>query len=132
MASLDRLPASQVIAVMQSINVVVLNRSFLGAFMGTAAISLLAGILALPRSETPSAPWFLAGALLYLEGTLLVTGLGNLPLNRRLATVTADDAAAMAAWEHYLDRWTFLNTVRTVAAIAAALSFAIALVQNPG
>ena len=40
MKALSRLPAAEGIAAMQSINVVVLNPSFLGAFMGTAILSL--------------------------------------------------------------------------------------------
>ena len=39
--ALARVPSAKGIAAMQSINVVVLNPSFLGAFMGTSVISLL-------------------------------------------------------------------------------------------
>jgi len=130
MKALARVPSREGIAAMQSINVVVLNRSFLGAFMGTAAVSLLAGLLAIGGWGTPAALWFLAGAVLYVAGTFLVTGLGNVPLNKQLAEVAAEDAVAAAVWQHYLDRWTRLNTVRTAAATAAALSFAVGLMQR--
>ena len=46
MKALARVPSAEGIAAMQSINVVVLNPSFLGAFMGTAAISLLVAVIA--------------------------------------------------------------------------------------
>lgn len=130
MKALARTPSSEGIAAMQSINVVVLNRSFLGAFMGTTALSLLITGLALKVWGTPSAPYFLAGALLYFVGTFLITGLGNVPLNNQLAAVTATDPAATAVWQHYLDRWTLLNTVRTTAAMAAALLFTLGLIQS--
>jgi len=130
MKALARVPSAEGIAAMQSINLVVLNPSFLGAFMGTAVISLLVAVLAVVGWETPSSPWLVVGALLYLVGTFLLTGLGNVPLNNRLASVQADDPAAMKVWEHYLDRWTLLNSVRTVAAMCAALMFAVGLIQQ--
>ena len=130
MKALARVPPAESIAAMQSINVVVLNPSFLGAFMGTAAISLLVAVIAVKWWEMPSAPWLVAGALLYLVGTFLLTGLGNVPLNKQLAAVQANDPAAIKVWEHYLDRWTLLNSVRTVAAMCAALMFTVGLIQQ--
>lgn len=130
MKALARVPSAEGIAAMQSINVVVLNPSFLGTFMGTAAISVLVAVLAVKGWATPSAPWFLAGALLYLVGTFLVTAFGNVPLNDQLASVTADDATAAAIWQNYLHRWTRLNTLRTVAAASAALMFTVGLIKS--
>ncbi len=130
MKALGRMSSAEGIAAMQSINVVVLNKSFLTMFVGTAVISLLVAGLAIKAWGTPSSYWFLAGAVLYCIGTFLVTGLGDVPLNDQLAAVTATDADAVTVWEHYLDRWTLLNTVRTVAATAAALSFTVGLMQH--
>ena len=121
MKALARLPSSEGIVAMQSINVVVLNRSFLGVFMGTTVVSVLVAVLAITGWAMPSAPFFLAGALAYVAGTFLVTGLGNVPMNDQLAAVSASDPMAVAVWDQYLDRWTLLNTIRTVAAAAAAL-----------
>ena len=132
MKALGRVPASEGIAAMQSINVVVLNPSFLGTFVGTAVISVLVAGLAVTGWAMPSAPFFLSGALLYLVGTFLVTGLGNVPLNDQLAAVSVADSEAVAVWDHYLDRWTLLNTIRTVAAGAAALMFTLGLMQGAG
>ena len=122
MKALARLPSSEGIVAMQSINVVVLNRSFLGVFMGTTVVSVLVAVLAITGWAMPSAPFFLAGALAYVAGTFLVTGLGNVPMNDQLAAVSASDPMAVAVWDQYLDRWTLLNTIRTVAAAAAALA----------
>ncbi len=130
MNALARMPTEEGIAAMQSINIVVITASFLGAFIGTAVISLMLAVLTIKGWGMPSAPWFLAGALLYLLGTFLVTGLGNVPLNEKLAVISATDSSAVAVWEHYLDRWTLLNTVRTVAATAAAFSFTVGLMRH--
>ena len=130
MKALARAPAAQGIAVMQTVNIVVLNPSFLLAFMGTAVLSLALGVLALSNWDDPTAPFFLAGAICYLAGTFLVTMGGNVPLNDRLAAVTANDDAARAVWSHYLKRWTQWNHVRTAAATAAVLLCAVGLTQT--
>ena len=132
MKALARVPASQGIAAMQSINIVVINRSFLGAFFGTAVLSLGVVALALARWNHPSTMLFLAAAMCYVAGTFGVTMFGNVPLNNRLAAVSAADPASRDVWRHYLDRWTRWNHVRTVAAIIAALFYTVGLMQIGG
>lgn len=129
MKALARLPPAEGMAAMKSINVVVLNPLFLGVFMGTALISVLLTILAITGWETPAAPFYLAGGLLYFVGTFLVTGMGNVPLNNQLAAVTEKDPAAVPVWKHYLKRWTALNTVRTISATSAAGMMIIGLIS---
>ncbi len=125
MKALAGVPSAEGIGAMQSINVVVLNPSFLGAFMGTAVLSLVAGGLALAGWGSPSASFFLGGALFYLVGAILVTMLGNVPLNDQLAAVSATDPGARDLWERYLGRWTMWNHVRTAAAMVAALLYSL-------
>lgn len=132
MKSLARLPTAEGIGAMQSINVVVLNASFLGVFMGTVVLSLGAGGLAFAGWGRPFAPFFLGGALFYLMGCCLVTGLGNVPLNDQLAAVSATDPGGREVWEGYLSRWTMWNHVRTAAAMVAALLFSLGLMQYAG
>jgi uncharacterized membrane protein len=132
MKALADVPSAEGIGAMQSINVVVINPSFLGAFFGTAVLSLVAGGLALADWGRPSASFFLGGALFYLVGTILVTMLGNVPLNNRLAAMSATDPGTREVWEHYLGRWTMWNHVRTAAATVAALLYTLGLMQNGG
>jgi len=127
MRALARMPTEEGITAMQSINILVINRSFLGVFVGTAVVSLVLAVLAIKGWGMPSAPWFLTGALLYILGTFLVTGLGNVPLNDQLAAVSATDASAIAVWGRFLDQWTTLNTLRTAASVTAALALTIGL-----
>ena len=129
MKALARVPSAEGIAAMQSINVVVINPSFMGAFMGTGVLSLGIVWLALTRWNHPAAMLFLAGAICYFAGTFLVTMFGNVPLNDQLAAVSATDATARDVWEHYLQRWTMWNTVRTAAAMLAALLFCLGLLR---
>ena len=132
MKALGRLPSPEGIAAMQSINVVVINRSFLGAFIGTAVLSFVMAGFAFSGWGRPSALFFLGGAIFYFVGTFLVTALGNVPLNNQLAIVSATDPATHDVWAHYLDRWTTWNHVRTAAAMAAALLYLLGLMQHAG
>ena len=132
MKALAGVPSAEGIGTMQSINVVVINPSFMGAFFGTAVVSLVAIWLALAGWGHPSAPFFLGGALFYLVGTILVTIFGNVPLNDQLAAVSVTDPGTPEVWEHYLGRWTMWNHVRTAAAMVAALLYTLGLMQNAG
>ncbi len=132
MKALAGVPSAEGIGAMQSINVVVINPSFLGAFFGTAVLSLVAGGLALASWGSPSASYFLGGALFYLVGTILVTMFGNVPLNNQLAAASATDPGTREVWEQYLDRWVMWNHVRTAAAMVAALLYTLGLMQNAG
>jgi uncharacterized membrane protein len=130
MKALAHVPSPEGITAMQSINIVVINPSFLVAFVGTALLSLCMVGLALTGSSHPSAMFFLGGAIFYLVGTFLVTILGNVPLNDQLAALSATDPSASEVWKHYLDRWTMWNHVRTVAAMVAVLLFTLGLILS--
>ena len=121
MPAFARLPPSQGIAAMQSINITVLNRSFLGVFVGTAIVSIALAVSALlPGWRGSGAGLRLAGALLYLLGTIAVTRVCHIPRNDALMALRPDDPAAVAQWTQYLASWTSWNHVRKLAAVLAA------------
>jgi uncharacterized membrane protein len=130
MKALARVSSSEGIAVMQSINVVVINPSFIGTFMGTALLSIVVIVLVLMDGIQPATMFFIGGAVFYFVGTFLVTMLGNVPLNNQLANASATNPDAAVLWMHYLDRWTMWNHVRTAAAIVASLLFTLGLVRT--
>lgn len=127
MKALKRVPSSEGVLVMQTINVTVLNRWFLGAFMGTAVVSIGLAVVAIAEWTSPYSPYLLGGAVSYIGGTWLVTAFGNVPLNNELAALDAHDIESSTTWERYLDRWTELNSRRTGAALLAAVLFCIGL-----
>jgi uncharacterized membrane protein len=127
MGALGKLAPPQGVAAMQSINLVVINPWFLGPFLGTALLCIGLAIAAAVNWREPGAAYLLAGALLYAVGTFLVTMVFNVPRNEALAAMTPDSAEAARLWADYLVSWTAWNHVRTVAAIAAVASFAMAL-----
>jgi uncharacterized membrane protein len=117
---------------MQSINVTVLNPVFFAAFFGTAALCAVTLVLALLRWGQSGAGYLLAGSLLYLAGTIFVTMAFNVPLNNRLARANPDSAEGAQLWTRYLSSWTAWNHVRTIASLAAAACFIVALVRFSG
>lgn len=127
MRALAERPAPEGIAVMQRINVVVLNRWFLGVFFGTAALCMAAIILTAVSWGGPRSAWLLAGSVLYLAGTILVTMRFNVPRNEALKRVAPSSAEAESLWADYLVTWTAWNHVRAVAAFLASACFTIGL-----
>jgi uncharacterized membrane protein len=127
MRALARLPPVQGIAAMQAINVDVLNRWFFAVFFGTALCCLVLAVSSFFRWHKPDAIYLLAGSLLYLVGTILVTILFNVPLNDGLAAVDPTSDGTGRVWTTYVRNWTAWNHVRTAAALAAAASFSVAL-----
>ena len=130
MKGLARLPSSQGIAAMQSINITVINPWFLGAaFFGTAAACVLVVVFSLLRWNEAGAPYLLSGGLAYLIGDILVTMVFNVPKNDALAAADPQSADGARIWAGYVTSWTAWNHVRTVAALAAAVLLTFALSQ---
>ena len=127
MKALARIPAEAGIAAMQTINVTVLGPWFLGTFFGSGIICAVVLIHTLFQTDTDFAAYLVAGSLLYLIGTLLVTIVFNVPKNKRLAVLLPSDEGAEREWRDYVSRWTFWNHVRTAASAAATLFFCLAL-----
>ena len=127
MKAFARLPPGEGIAVMQSVNVAVLNPWFMAAFLGTAAACVLALVSSLLRWHEPGAVYLFVGGALYLVGSLSVTIVFNVPKNEALASVAPADPDGASLWAGYVASWTAWNHVRTAAALAAAASFSIAL-----
>jgi len=127
MQALAKRPAPVGIAAMQSINETILNPIFLTVFFSTALLSMVLAVLALIGWSGFGSGWRLAGALLYLIGSIGVTMQFNVPLNNRLAKAAPDTAEGAAAWAHYLKAWMPWNHVRTVGCIGATGSFILGL-----
>jgi uncharacterized membrane protein len=120
MTALGRLAPPNGIAAMQSINVTILNGTFLSVFLGTALIcaALVVGWF---LGWNPSGTTFaLAGSLLYLAGIIGVTMFINVPMNDALAAVSPESAEGAKLWQDYLVNWTLWNHVRTFAGVGAS------------
>jgi uncharacterized membrane protein len=125
MRALDALPAGGAVAAMNSVNRVILNPLFFLAFFGTAllCVVLLIGLASRPSSRV----LVIAGALLYLTGSIGVTMVFNVPLNNKLQAVLPAAMDMEAQWRAYRRPWTLWNHVRTVACLLSAAMFALAV-----
>lgn len=128
MGALGRIPPEQGVNAMQSINIVVINRSFMLVFFGTAVVCLALLVGAYLWWGDLRGKLLLTGSVLYLAGCIGVTMRCNVPLNNALAAVQPGTPEAASLWAHYLDRWTMWNTVRTLAPTASMVLFIAALV----
>jgi uncharacterized membrane protein len=130
MDALARLKPPEGIAAMQSINVTVITPLFMLALFGTVVPCLVLAVVSVVEWGEPGAAYLLAGSLLYVVGTALVTIAFNVPRNDALAAVAAESAEGATVWARFVPSWTAWNTVRTVAAVAAAAALSIALVEG--
>jgi uncharacterized repeat protein (TIGR03806 family) len=132
MPALAKLRAPEGVRAMQSINVTVLNRSFLGVLLGTALACVALASSALGARSEPGAALRFAGACLYLVGTILVTQRCHLPRNEALARLPADSVEAERYWPEYVAGWSAWNHVRGLAAIVSAALLTLALLAVSG
>jgi uncharacterized membrane protein len=127
MDALDRLPDDQGIAAMQEINKTAVRPLFMLAMFGTALACVALGVHAVVAWGDRGSAYLVAGAALYLVGTIALTIAANVPLNDSLATLDPHGEGAAADWKSYLSDWTRWNHVRSAAALGAAGLFTAAL-----
>ena len=127
MRALARLPAAQGVAAMQSINVAVITPSFMLALFGTGAVCVFLSVFSLFKWQERGAGYLLAGSLIYLFGTIVVTIVFNVPRNDALANNDPASIEGIRFWTDYVSTWTTWNHVRTVAALIASALFTVAL-----
>src|SRR5262249_49346253 len=113
-----------------SINVVVLNRWFLGVFLGTALGCVVLSVGWILCGPTTSTTLAIAGAALYLLGSIGITSWFHVSLHDALAAVSPDAPDAAARWGTFVTEWTRWNTVRCVASLAAAALLGLALIDR--
>ena len=126
MRALGQLPAKEGMAAMQALNIVILNPIFLGVFLGTAIVSLLAAVLGV-LWQFPGSGYLLAGAVFYVLGSFLVTIVVNVPMNQALLAADPAGDTGQKLWKNYLTNWTRWNHIRTLASLGALLFFILAL-----
>lgn len=111
---------------MQTINREVFRWVFMTLFLGLAGVSLILIGYAATNVAGLSAVLIGVAGLTYLVGCFAVTVVFNVPMNETLAGMDLSQDATQAYWTGtYLPRWTFWNTVRTIACgLSAALVLA--------
>ncbi|MEL6679614.1 MAG: anthrone oxygenase family protein [Pseudomonadota bacterium] len=125
MWGLDAADPRVAIAAMQAMNASVRNVVFFPAFFLTPLVLGLTAFLAMRATSKAPAALFLAAALVYLFGGLVLTMAINVPMNEALALIDVpteiDDARLI--WAEYSGPWQIWNQTRT---IASGLALALA------
>jgi uncharacterized membrane protein len=128
MPALRRLPASQGIAAMQSINVTAVRAPLMILLFGTAAASVALGIHALFNLGDRREVFILAAAAVYIIGCIVMTAAFHVPRNDALAKLDPNAASSLSDWRSYLSAWTAGNHIRAAAGLIAGTLYIIALV----
>ena len=129
MWGLDAADPRVAIQAMQAMNASVRNPVFFPAFFLTPVILALTAAIAARQNRSRAAALFLASAVIYAAGALLVTAIVNVPMNDALAQVSVptDSVAATEIWLAYSTPWQFWNTFRTLVSGLALLLTGIAI-----
>jgi len=108
---------------MQVINREVFRWVFMALFLGMAAVSLVIVGYAATSLSAPAGTLIGLAGLVYLIGCFGVTVFFNVPMNEALAGMDLSSESTRDYWTStYLPRWTFWNTIRTLACgLSAAL-----------
>lgn len=130
MRSLARTGGVGGVDAMQVINREVFRWVFMTLFLGLAPVSIGLAAYAMLSSEGLSGSLMLAAGLVYLIGCFGVTVVRNVPMNQKLAEMDLSDPTTQDYWlGTYVPRWTFWNSVRTVASAVSALLLMAAMVR---
>lgn len=126
MKSLGELPALQAARVMNKINDVIINTLFLPVFFGSTLWFAGLTVWSFADWQNGRSIWVVTAALIYIVGMFFVTAFGNVPLNNKLRESESVDSRLITFWGEYIDKWTWLNHLRTVSCIAACALLVVA------
>jgi uncharacterized membrane protein len=120
---------SSYLETMQSINRAILNPAFFLIFFGTILFQIIGSVYQF-NSDNPTFWFILAASVLYLIGTIGITGLGNVPLNNQLDALKLKEMSQQKQLEfrnYYERRWNRLHLIRTIFALLSFLLTLLAL-----
>ncbi|SHH16623.1 Uncharacterized membrane protein [Cognatiyoonia sediminum] len=126
MRGLIQAPASQGAAGMVGLNRTVYRSVFMVLLLGLVPVSGGLGLFALWQFEGAAPLLTLVGAVIYLIGVFAVTGMGNVPMNKRLDAMDGQPRETADYWPRYAQRWTRLNHARTFSSGIAAVCWLVA------
>ena len=130
MRGLGRAEGDAGMLAMQQINVTVMRSLFLTSFF-LLVPGLAAAAWAASAQSSAIFHWVLGAGIVYIIGVVLVTILGNVPMNNRLDQLISEGEREEAAkyWQIYLVRWTWWNHIRTAGCAGTAGLLLVAAVS---
>ncbi|MGY6647957.1 anthrone oxygenase family protein [Wenyingzhuangia sp. IMCC45574] len=118
------------IQVMQSINRAIINPAFMMVFLGTFFVQLFC---LYQYRGTSLFVVILIATLVYFLGTILVTILGNVPLNNALDLLSLENISIAELTEYrteYQSKWNLYHKLRTVFSVLSFVVFLITAFIN--
>lgn len=133
MAALVRSKSETGIEAMQNINITVIPTQFVVGIFAVSITSIWLAVQALTRFEGLTQIALIAASGVYVSTVFLITLLGNVPMNNRLASVDAGSDEGAAYWQIYGRRWTRLNHARSLGSIVTGALYILAAITlaNP-
>ncbi len=127
-----KVDGSAYLETMQSINRAILNPAFFLIFFGSLIFLSIGSAFQFNAGKTTF--WFmLMASILYLVGTVGVTGLGNVPLNNKLDALNLNEMSPPKQLEfrnYYESKWNRLHLIRTIFAVLSFLLSAVAVIAH--
>ncbi|MDD7942804.1 DUF1772 domain-containing protein [Actinomycetospora lutea] len=121
MPSLARLADLVLVAVMQTVNRVIVRPGFVVLFLGAPLVAVAAAVSALVAGA-PAGIAVLVGALLQIA-SLVITAVVNIPLNTALDRADPDDVTDVARAREAFERpWVRAHGLRTVVTVLGAVA----------
>ena len=122
--ALHSLGDREYIRAMQYINIVIQNGLFFLTFMGPVALLPIVAYMYHDAADPRQFYLLIGASVVYIAGSFILTIVGNVPYNERLARVDVNDssdAELKSAREKYEAPWNTMHLVRTVASVVAAI-----------
>lgn len=129
MSALLKSEAPTGIEAMQRINRDVIRTQFVAGILLIPALSLPFALYGLAAFEGIARMALIGASLVCVSSVLLMTMLGNVPLNNRLDSLDHTSPEARAYWPEYGRKWTRLNHVRAVGSVVTAILYTVAAIS---
>ena len=113
---------------MQIINRKVYRSIFMVLLVGLIPLAVVIAGYAYVVLQGPGVTVLVAGGVLYFCGVFIVSGVGNIPMNRLLEAQPQGGVAAQAYWPDYVRGWVLWNHIRWVKALGTATCYGIGAV----
>lgn len=124
MPGIRELPPEQGIAALQAFDRTAVTPPLMLLMYGTSLLCIAAIVRAATRWDRFASPWTIVAALAFLLATVVITGMGNVPVSAAVDALDPSGAGAAARWDELFAQWLSWNHARTAAAVLAAVGFA--------
>lgn len=132
--ALGKLTDREYVRAMQQINIVIQNPLFFLIFMGPVPLLPIVAYISHGAGNPLLFALVLAATIIYIVGSFVLTVVGNVPYNEKLARLRVDDASSgeVAQARHSYEKpWNAMHAVRTIASVVAAVLLVVACTVAP-